>query len=227
MKKVRTWLRRVAAALWRRRILFLVVIDSAVIVLFVPIIYTFASTRGDRYDLSRDTIASVPYHKVAMVFGAGVEPDNTPTPYLKHRIETAVQLYKANRVKKLLMTGDNSTKHHNEPVVMQKYAVELGVPAADIVLDYAGFSTYDSCYRAKAIFGLHDATLVTQGYHLPRAMVTCRGLGIRNDGVVANHPSRDYTASYLLREVASTDKMVLQNIFKPKPTLLGKPQPIN
>ncbi len=111
-------------------------------------------------------------------------------------------------------------------MVMQNYVMRLGVPATDIVLDYAGFNTYDTCYRAKTIFGLHDATLITQGYHLPRAMTTCAGLGVATSGVVAQHPARDYTLSYLLRELVSTDKMVVQQILKPQPAVLGQMEPI-
>jgi vancomycin permeability regulator SanA len=190
-----------------------------------PLVYTFASTRGNRYDLENTKASNIPYHRVAIVFGAGILPNGQPTPYLKNRVQTAVDLYKAGRVKLLLMTGDNSTKNHNEPTVMKNYAVSLGVPAKAVKLDYAGFNTYDSCYRAHYIFGLDDATLVTQGYHLPRALVTCKGLGIKSTGVIALHPSRDFTINYLIREVLSTDKMAFQLTFKPHPTALGKPEP--
>jgi vancomycin permeability regulator SanA len=185
--------------------------------------YTFLSTRGNRYDLSRTATNKVPFHQVTMVFGAGILSNREPTPYLQHRLETAVKLYKAHRTNILLMTGDNSTVPHNEPFVMRNYAIKLGVPAKAIVVDDAGFNTYDSCYRAHALFGVRQATLVSQGYHLPRAMTTCQGLGISNSGVIAIHPSRDYSVTYLLREVVSTDKMVFQLMFKPRPGILGKP----
>jgi len=107
---------------------------------------------------------------------------------------------------------------------MQAYAKKLGVPDKDMVLDYAGFNTYDTCYRARAVFGVKDATLVSQGYHLPRAMTTCASLGVKNTGVIAVHPARDYTVAYIIREFLSTDKMVFQQIFKPQPTVLGKSQ---
>jgi vancomycin permeability regulator SanA len=203
------------------------VIGLALLVLIGPTIYTFASTRGDRHDLARTPISKIPFHHVALVFGAGILPDGTPTPYLQHRIETAARLYKARRVDVLLMSGDNSVKNHNEPLVMKNYAIKIGVPAKAIVVDDAGFNTYDSCYRARAIFGLSNATLVSQGYHLPRAMVTCSHLGVANTGVVAVHPSRDYSLTYLARELVSTDKMVLQLTFKPGPTVLGKPLTIH
>jgi vancomycin permeability regulator SanA len=202
------------------------VIGLAVLVFIAPIIYTFVSTRGERYDLGRTSVSKIPYHQVALVFGAGILPDGKPTPYLQNRVQTAVKLYKAHRVNILLMSGDNSVNYHNEPLVMKNYAVSLGVPAEAVVVDDAGFNTYDSCFREHALFGLHDATLVSQGYHLPRAMVTCRGIGIRNTGVIAAHKARDFTVSYIAREMVSTDKMVLQLIFKPDPTVLGKPLPL-
>ena len=191
-----------------------------------PLAYTFLSTRGQRYDLSKTAVNRVPFHQVGLVFGAGILPNGEPTTYLKYRLTTAVALYKAHRVAILLMSGDNGTKNHNEPLVMEKYAIKLGVPKPAIIIDDAGFDTYDSCYRAHAIFGLKSATLVSQGYHLPRAMTTCRELGILNIGVVAMHPTHDYTINYILREFISTDKMVFQLIFKPKPTILGRPLPI-
>jgi vancomycin permeability regulator SanA len=163
----------------------------------------------------------VPHKKVGLVLGAGVLPDGTPTPYLQGRIQAAVELYKAGRVDVLLMSGDNSTKHHNEPTVMKKYAVELGIPAAKVYMDYAGFSTYDSCYRAKEIFGVNEAIVVSQGYHTPRAVFTCQKLGIDAVGVAAMRTSRDYTAAYVARELLAVDKAMFEVTLKPKPTHLG------
>jgi vancomycin permeability regulator SanA len=120
-------------------------------------------------------LAEVPAQPIAIVFGAGIWEDGTPTPMLADRVQAAIDLYKAGRVGKLLMTGDNSSPDYNEVKVMQEYAEKQGVPANDITLDYAGFSTYESCYRAKAVFGITQAVLVTQNFHLPRAVYTCDG----------------------------------------------------
>ncbi len=191
-----------------------------------PTIYANLSTRSVRYDLQKTSISRVPQKDVAIVFGAGLYDGDKPTAYLRWRVETSVQLYKAHRVKKLLMTGDNSRKSHDEPTAMKKLAVSLGVPASDIVLDYAGFDTYDSCYRAHMIFKVTSATLVTQGYHLPRAVMACRALGIQAIGVDARHDDgRSWGANYIIREWLATDKMVPKLIFKPKP-VLGKVEPI-
>ncbi len=197
-----------------------------IVVLLGPSVYANLSTRSVRYDLAKTPVYAVPKYDVAIVFGAGVLPNGQPTPYLRWRVEAAVQLYKGGRVKKILMSGDNSSSHHNEPVAMQKLAISLGVKPSDIVLDYAGYSTYDTCYRAHAIFEVKQAILVSQGYHLPRAILTCDDLGVQSIGVSAIHTQRDYTLSYIVREWASTDKAIVQVIFKPLPTLLGNPQPI-
>lgn len=195
-----------------------------VLIVWGPVVYFNLSTRGQRYDLTKTPVQSIPERRVAIVFGAGVLPDGKPTPYLVWRVTTAAKLYKAGRVHKLLMTGDNSTKHYNEPMAMAKLAEKLGVKHGDIVLDYAGFNTYDSCYRAHAIFGVSQAIVVSQGYHLPRAVVTCDHLGVQSLGVDALHTGRDFTVSYIVREWASTDKAVFQLIAKPLPTALGQPQ---
>lgn len=198
-------------------------ITVGLLVIVSPIIFTFVNSRGSRYDLSNVQANSIPYYRVGIVFGAGILPDGQPTTYLKYRLDTAIKLFKDRRVGLLLMSGDNSTIAHNEPLVMRDYAVKKGVPKKDIVVDDAGFDTYDTCYRAHYIFGISSATLISQGYHLPRAMATCKGLGINNIGVTAIHPTRDYTVNYILREVLATDKMAVQLALKTKPAVLGKP----
>ncbi|MBF2006125.1 vancomycin high temperature exclusion protein [Chlorogloeopsis fritschii PCC 9212] len=167
----------------------------------------------------------VPVQRVAIVLGAGVYPDGTPSPMLSDRITAAVELYKLGRVQKLLMTGDNSSDDYDEVTVMQRYATERGVPVEDVTLDYAGFSTYESCYRAKEIFGVEQAVLVTQSFHLPRAVYTCRQLGV--DAIALGTPDwesyRPQTIMYYnLREVISTLKALWEvHVTRPLPTFLG------
>jgi vancomycin permeability regulator SanA len=131
--------------------------------------------------------ASSPTDRVAIVFGAGLKRDGSPAAVLRDRVETAARLYFSGKVEKLLMSGDNSVVQHNEPEAMRQYALSLGVPDEAIVLDYAGRRTYDTCYRAKAIFGVNSAILVTQKFHMPRALYLCNSLCIRAVGVVANN----------------------------------------
>ncbi len=123
-------------------------------------------------------LEAVPERPVAIVFGARVYPGGGLSPVLRHRVEAGVSLYQAGKVRKLLMTGDNGRSDYDEVTAMKRHAVSLGVPAEDVVRDYAGFRTYDSCYRAREIFAVDRAVLVTQAFHLPRAIYTARNLGI-------------------------------------------------
>ncbi len=215
IKKYRWWLSASAA-----------ILALFILLLWGPTVYAKLSTSARRYSLRHTQADHIPHRHVAIVFGAGLYDGDKPTSYLRERVQTAVDLYDAGRVDKLLMTGDNSTISYNEPAAMLKLAEKLGVPKEDVTLDYAGRNTYDSCYRARHIFMVTSATVVTQGYHLPRALMTCRGLGIDAIGVAAEHKGRDFTASYIMREWLSTDKAAYQLIFKPQPTILGKPLPI-
>lgn len=116
--------------------------------------------------------------KVALVFGAGVLANQLPSRALLRRIETGVDLYKKGKVDILLMSGDNRFAEYNEPKVMKKVAMQLGVPESSILLDFAGRRTYDTCYRAKHVFNVHEAILVSQPFHLPRAAFLCAAKGI-------------------------------------------------
>lgn len=190
--------------------------------LFIANAFAQFSARPRIY--SSDT---VPSRKVAIVFGAGLWRDGTPTPVLKDRVATAAALYHAGKVKKLLMSGDNRFVTYNEPAAMRTYALELGVPDTDIVLDYAGRRTYDTCYRAIHIFQVSEVILVTQAFHQPRALLTCLGLGLDAIGVNANlrEYSRREQAYWAIREIPATLRAALDIIFRPKP-VLGDPEPI-
>lgn len=172
--------------------------------------------------------ADAPQERVAVVFGAGLLRNGQPTPVLYDRVAAAAELYHLGKVDKLLLSGDNRFVSYNEPGAMRKTALALGVPESALVLDYAGRSTYDTCYRAKAIFGLTRAILVTQDFHLPRALFICEALGMQVAGVSADR--RDYHASSLawwnLREtVATANAWVEVKVTHPKP-VLGEPLPI-
>lgn len=207
----------------RRRwwLVFLTLIAGGV--LFPPAIIAYVLTTTNPASYTEP--ASIPPERVAVVFGAGVRPDGRLSPMLADRVEGAIRLYQLGRVQKLLMTGDNSHIEYNEVSAMKRYAVEQGVPAQDITLDYAGFSTYESCYRAREIFGVTRAVLVTQRYHLPRAIYTCRhlgieavGLGTPDWGVYSSHLMQRYT----LREILATFKALWDvHITHPLPTFLG------
>ncbi|MEU5974147.1 ElyC/SanA/YdcF family protein [Streptomyces sp. NPDC047315] len=166
------------------------------------------------------TVAEVPAQDVAVVFGAGLW-EGRPTPYLAHRLDAAVELYERGKVKVVLVTGDNSREEYDEPSAMRTYLTERGVPDGRIVSDYAGFDTWDSCVRAKEIFGVDRAVLVTQGFHIRRALALCDSAGIEAYGVgVAER--RDATWYYGgARELAAAGKAALDAALKPDPRFLG------
>lgn len=166
--------------------------------------------------------------RIAIVFGAGLERNGGPTPILYDRVATAAELYRTGRVTKLLLSGDNRFVEYNEPEVMRQTALQLGVPNDALVLDYAGRRTYDSCYRARDIFGVNHAILVTQAFHLDRALYLCDTFGIDSVGVVADR--RNYTASaqtwWSIREAAATVAAWIDvNVTRPTP-VLGDQLPI-
>ncbi|MFE4054718.1 vancomycin high temperature exclusion protein [Streptomyces sp. NPDC059096] len=170
------------------------------------------------------TVADAPARDVAVVFGAGLR-DGGPTPYLAHRLDTAAELYRAGRVKVVLVTGDNSRTEYDEPDAMRAYLVEHGVPDRRIVSDYAGFDTWDSCVRAKKIFGVERALLVTQGFHVRRAVALCGSAGIEAYGVGVTEP-RDVTWYYgAVREIFAAGKAAADAVTDRQPTFLGPAEP--
>jgi SanA protein len=169
-----------------------------------------------------------PAERVAIVFGAGLHRDGTPTAILRDRVETGVRLYFSGKVEKLLLSGDNRYLNYNEPEAMRQYALSLGVPDEALTLDYAGRRTYDTCYRAKAIFGVERALLVTQKFHLPRALFLCKALGLKAFGVEANN--RNYRNGSLLiwnirEHLATVGAFLDVYVERPSP-VLGKPEPL-
>lgn len=142
---------------------------------------------------------SVPPRPVAMVFGAGLNPDQTPSAMLADRLDGSFELYHGRKVRLLLFTGDNGTVWHNELRSMLNYALRHGIPRNAIALDYAGFTTRDSCYRAANLFHVRSAVLVTQAYHLPRALYLCRSMGIDAVGFARADWGR-YGVALLLQE---------------------------
>jgi SanA protein len=178
-------------------------------------------------DKTYETPDDAPAMPVAIVFGAGYWPSGRLSDALADRMETAIDLYRSGKVNKLLLTGDNRFVNYNEPKAMADYALAQGVPREDLVLDYAGRRTYDSCYRAKAIFGVDQAVLVTQKFHLPRALFTCQRLGLDTAGVVADRHRYVRGLWYELREVFALARAWLDvNLLKPLP-VLGDPIPVD
>jgi vancomycin permeability regulator SanA len=149
---------------------------------------------------------AVPPTAVALVLGAGLAPDGTPSPYLERRLAAARDLYRHGVVGVVLVSGDNRTASHDEPTAMRDWLVQNGVPRDKVVRDPAGFDTHDSCVRAHDVFGVTDAVVVTQDYHVRRALLSCAQAGIDVVGVGVSsqsaHPSQ--AVVWHLREVPAS-----------------------
>jgi vancomycin permeability regulator SanA len=192
--------------------------------LALPRLYTSV-----RYYNSIHWEQAAPSAPVAIVFGAGLNRNGTASLVLRDRVDTAAQLYWTGKVKWLLLSGDNRFANYNEPKAMRDYALSLGLPDGALVLDYAGRRTYDTCLRAREIFGVAEALLVTQHYHLDRALLTCEGLGLTVQGVAADrnpYPRRSFTAWWLREFPATTQAFWDLYIAPPTDVVLGEPEPV-
>jgi SanA protein len=213
-------LRRFFKWLWR---LLLLAGGVGILGLLLPRLFTSLYSWSKIY-----SVEQAPSERVAIIFGAGLQRNGTPTPVLRDRVITGASLYLDGKVEKLLMSGDNQLVEYNEPEAMRQYALSLGVPKEAIVLDYAGRRTYDTCYRAKQIFGLDRVLLVTQKFHLPRALFLCNALGIKAQGVEANNWNygRRSLLFWNIREQFATFTAFM-DVYVEKPTpILGQPEPI-
>lgn len=162
-----------------------------------------------------------------LVLGAGLRPDGTPNHMLKDRLDKGIELYMEGAAPKLLLSGDNGQEEYDEVNAMKDYVLSAGIPSEDIFMDHAGFSTYESMYRARDIFLVKKAIIVTQRYHQYRALYLARRLGIECYGAVSE--PRVYAGQKYreIREILARNKDFLKMIVKPKPTYLGETIPIN
>jgi vancomycin permeability regulator SanA len=176
------------------------------------------------------TATDVPAAPVALVLGAQVYPDGTPSPFLAARLDLAKQLYDAGTVRAILVSGDSMAEEYDEPGAMRSYLIKAGVPSIHVIADYAGFDTYDSCVRAKKIFGVDELIVVTQGYHVPRAVATCRLVGLKANGV-GDHTVRRFLGPWrsgaIRDQVACVKTMIdlltdRQPILGPRETSVSK-----
>lgn len=165
--------------------------------------------------------------QVALVLGAGVYPDGRVSPMLGDRLETALALYQSGKVTKILLSGDHGRQDYDEVNAMRRYLEARGVPPQDLFMDHAGFDTYDSLYRAAAIFQVDDVIVVTQEFHLPRALWIARHLGLDAQGVAADLHRYRAERLYAVREVAARIKAFGEVAVRRQPTFLGPPIPIS
>jgi vancomycin permeability regulator SanA len=183
--------------------------------------YVDRGARGHLYPA-----ADVPPAPVALVLGALVAPDGTPSAFLAARLALAMRLYDTGKVRVLLVSGDHTRPDYDEPDAMRGWLVAHGVPAGQIVVDYAGIDTYDSCARAERIFGVHRAVVVSQTYHLDRAVALCRHLGIDATGVGDDSVRGQWLSWWraTVREQGACVKAVLDMAADPDPRFLGPPE---
>ena len=194
-----------------------VALAAALVAVGGPWLLVRLATAGDRYAV-RDAVPAAP---VGLVLGAGVNADGTASAFLTERVSVAAELYHRGTVRALLMSGDNSRAGYDEVGVMSRLAQGFGVPASAIVLDHAGFDTYSSCYRARQAFGLHRAVIVTQPFHLPRAVWLCDALGVASVGVSTGADPEGATLYGELRELPAAGKAVLDVVIHRTPTFPG------
>jgi len=213
-------LKKLLKFLWKS---ILILCTAGLLGVFFPRLITTLYSWHRTYQVDQ-----APVERVAIVFGAGLRRDGTPTAILRDRVETSARLYLSGKVEKLLMSGDNSVEYYNEPEAMRQYAISLGVPDEAIVLDYAGQRTYDTCFRAKAVFGVESALLVTQKFHLPRALFLCNMLGLTASGVEANNLSYRNVSLLIwnVREQLATAAAFLDLYVDNPSPILGLPEPI-
>lgn len=161
-----------------------------------------------------------------IILGAGIWEDK-PSPMLEDRLLEGIKLYQNSVSDKIIMSGDHGRREYDEVNIMKNYAIEKGIPSENIFMDHAGFSTYESIYRAKDIFEAKKIVIVTQKYHLYRALYIANQLGLEAYGVGAD-PRQYVGATYReLREILARDKDFIKCIFKPEPTYLGDTIPVS
>ncbi|QYC42971.1 vancomycin high temperature exclusion protein [Nonomuraea coxensis DSM 45129] len=173
-----------------------------------PMTWAWLSSSGHRVTAEgAGWTARVPPAQAALVLGAGLYAGR-PSPMLARRLDVAAELYHAGKVRALLLSGDNSRKEYDEPTAMRDYLRDRGVPEAAMVLDYAGFDTWDSCVRARQVFGARSVTVVTQEFHVPRAVTLCRTAGLETFGAGDDSSRRwaGVTYVYAARELFATAK---------------------
>ncbi len=209
----------------KKVIIFLVIIIASLGLIVLGInFYVKASTKDQI--IENGDYSNLKDIDCIIILGAGIWGDS-PSPMLQDRLLQGIDLYKSNVSSKIIMSGDHGREEYDEVNVMKKYAIDNGVPSEDIFMDHAGFSSYESIYRAKEIFGAKRIVIVTQKYHLYRALHIANSLGLEAYGVGAD-PRQYVGAMYReIREILARNKDFVKCLFKPEPTYLGESIPVS
>ncbi len=212
---------------WFYKIILTLVIGGLIALLSIYLINN--RVQSQFADKIKDSITEIPVEsppRIAIVLGAKVWENGEPSNVLYDRVVTAAELYRAGRVGKILMSGDNPTENYDEPTAMKLTAVKLGVPANDIILDFAGRRTYDTCFRAKEIFEIQKAIIVTQEFHQARTLYLCNNLGVDSIGVTANRRKYEGARYWEFREFFSRASAWFEINFLPFEPIGGGKEPI-
>ena len=209
----------------KKMIMYFVIIAVILLIVFLSInFYVKASTK--KQIISNSDYTNLKDIDCIIILGAGIWGDK-PSPMLEDRLLEGINLYNNNVSNKIIMSGDHGREEYDEVNIMKNYAIEKGIPSENIFMDHAGFSTYESIYRAKEIFEAKKVVIVTQKYHLYRALYIANQLGLEAYGV-GSDPRQYVGATYReLREILARDKDFIKCIFKPEPTYLGETIPVS
>ena len=212
---------------WWKKILLILLCAAVVGTGGVLGLNGYVKRTAGRQILTETEAAALEGMDCILVLGCGVRQDGSPTHMLEDRLKQAEALYKLGAAPKLLMSGDHSRTDYNEVGAMKAHAEEAGIPGEDVFMDHAGFSTYESLYRAKEIFGVEKVIIVTQEYHLYRALYIARRMGLEAWGVSSDY--RTYVGQPVreAREILARLKDVATTVFWPEPTYLGEAIPVS
>lgn len=204
----------------KKTIIFLICLVILIIILpFALNLYVKCSVRDSI--IGSDAASELKDVDCILVLGCRVHEDGTPSNMLSDRLMRGVELYDKGVSKKIIMSGDHGKADYNEVGAMKQYGIDAGIPSEDIFMDHAGFSTYESIYRAKEIFGCDKIVIVTQEYHLYRSLYIAKSLGIEAYGVASDYHTYYGQLRRDIREVFARNKDLFYCIFKPQPTYLG------
>lgn len=181
-----------------------------------------AYVQKETSNLIYSEITKIPSAKTGIILGASVHSDGKLSPILTDRVETAYQLYKLNKIENFLVSGDHKSDDYDEVNTIKNYLLKKGVPAGDIILDHSGFDTYDSMFRAKSVFGVEDAIVITQKFHLPRSLYIAKNLNANYKGLEAVPLAYTSSETIKRREQLANFKAVWELIINQQPTTLEK-----
>ena len=209
-----------------KKVLKYIVIAGIIGILIVLVINLYVKLSTKKQIIKNEDYSKLNNIDCIIVLGAGIWGEK-PSPMLEDRLLQGIELYEKGVAPKIIMSGDHGREEYDEVNVMKDFAIEKGIPSNDIFMDHAGFSSYESIYRAKEIFEAKKVVIVTQEYHLYRALHIANSLGLEAYGV-SSDPRQYVGATYReLREILARDKDFIKCIFKPEPTYLGETIPVS